>query len=100
MGSFLPGRAPAPEASPFGRGSSGGVQSLLAMVIMSPITLVVGAPALGFAIAAIWTPALGWVSLACGVIFGGLALWAGVMLGGKTLERRWPEVLIEVSSES
>ena len=100
VGSFLPGRAPAPEASPFGRGSSGGVQSLLAMVIMSPITLVVGAPALGFAIAAIWTPALGWVSLACGVIFGGLALWAGVMLGGKTLERRWPEVLIEVSSES
>ena len=100
VGSFLPGRAPAPEASPFGRGSSGGAQSLLAMVIMSPITLVLGAPALGFAIAAIWTPALGWVSLACGVIFGGLALWGGVALGGKTLERRWPEVLIEVSSES
>ncbi|PRB13696.1 hypothetical protein [Microbacterium sp. MYb62] len=100
VGSFLPGRAPAPEANPFGRGSSGGVQSLLAMIIIGPITLALGAPAFGFAIAAIWNPALGWVSLALGVVFGGLALWGGAVLGGRILERRWPEVLAEVSSES
>ncbi|WP_417540957.1 hypothetical protein [Microbacterium maritypicum] len=100
VGSFLPGRAPAPEANPFGRGSSGGVQSLLAMIIIGPITLALGAPALGFAIAAIWNPGLGWISLACGVVFGGLALWGGTVLGGKILDRRWPEVLADVSSES
>jgi len=100
VGSFLPGRAPAPEANPLGRGSSGGVQSLLAMIIIGPITLVLGAPALGFAIAGIWNPALGWVSLGCGVIIGALTLWGGTVLGGSILTRRWPEVLAEVSSES
>ena len=100
VGGFLPGRAPAPEASPFGRGSAGGVQSLLAMMIMSPITLILGAPALGFAIAAIWNPALGWVSLVLGLAIGALALWGGAVLGGRLLDRRWPEVLAEVSSES
>jgi ABC-2 type transport system permease protein len=99
-GSFLPGRAPAPEANPFGRGSSGGVQSLAAMAIMSPITLILGAPALGFAIAAFWVPALGWVSLACGLVIGAAAIWAGAELGGRILDRRWPQVLAEVSSEA
>lgn len=100
VGSFLPGRAPAPEANPFGRGSSGGVQSLLAMIIIGPITLALGAPAFGFAIAAIWNPALGWVSLTFAILLGGLALWGGTVLGGKILDRRWPEVLADVSSES
>lgn len=100
VGSFLPGRAPAPEANPFGRGSSGGVQSLLAMIIIGPITLALGAPAFGFAIAAIWNPLLGWVSLAFGLILGAAAVWGGIVLGGRILERRWPEVLAEVSSES
>lgn len=100
VGSFLPGRAPAPEASPFGRGSSGGAQSLIAMLVMSPITLILGAPALGFSIAAFWFPTLGWVSLACGLVIGGGALWTGVVLGGRLLDRRWPEVLAEVASDA
>lgn len=100
VGAFLPGRAPAPEASPFGRGSSGSAQSLLGLLIIAPIALVTGGPALGFAIAAIWTPWLGWVSLALGLILGAGAVWAGVVLGGRVLDRRWPEVLAEVSSES
>lgn len=70
------------------------------MIIIGPITLALGAPALGFAIAAIWNPALGWVSLACGIAFGGLAIWGGAVLGGRVLDRRWPEVLADVSSES
>lgn len=70
------------------------------MIIIGPITLALGAPAFGFAIAAIWSPTLGWISLACGLAFGGLALWGGTALGGKILDRRWPEVLADVSSES
>ncbi|WP_217182861.1 hypothetical protein [Streptomyces sp. AC495_CC817] len=99
-GSFLPGRAPAPEANPFGRGSSGGVQSLIAMAVMSPITLILGGPALGLAIAAIWVPALGWASLACGLLLGAATVWGGAVLGGRVLARRWPQVLAEVSSEA
>lgn len=99
VGTFLPGRAPAPEANPFGRGSSGGVQSLIAMMIITPVGLVVGAPAFALAIAAIWTPWLGWLSLACAVLCGGLAIWGGTTLGGRILDRRWPEVLAEVASE-
>ncbi len=100
VGAFLPGRAPAPEANPFGRGSSGGVQSMVAMMIITPLSLVIGGPAFGLAIAAIWTPWLGWLSLALGVVCGGLAAWGGAVLGGRILERRWPEVLAEVASEA
>ncbi|GAA3662430.1 hypothetical protein [Microbacterium marinilacus] len=100
VGSWLPGRAPAPEANPLGRGSSGGVQSFAALAIMVPAILVVGAPAFGFAIAALWNPALGWISLASGLILGAAAAWGGIVLGGRILDRRWPEVLIAVSSEA
>ena len=81
-------------------GSSGGAQSFLAMLIMSPITLLLGGPALGFAIASIWIPPLGWASLAAAAILGGLALWGGTVLGGRMLQRRWPEVLAEVASDA
>ncbi|RGE21475.1 hypothetical protein [Leucobacter sp. wl10] len=100
VGAYLPGRAPAPGANPFGRGSSGGAQAMLAMLVLLPVTLAVGGPALGFAIAALWVPALGWVSLACGLLLGGAAVWAGVLLGGRVLDRRWPRVLADVSSET
>jgi ABC-2 type transport system permease protein len=100
VGTFLPGRAPAPEANPLGRGSSGGVQSMLAMIIIAPLSLLIGGTAFGLAIAAIWTPWLGWLSLAGAVLFGGLSIWAGTVLGGRILDRRWPEVLAEVSSEA
>jgi ABC-2 type transport system permease protein len=70
------------------------------MAVMSPITLILGAPALGFAIAAFWTPSLGWVSLGCGLVIGAAAIWGGGVLGGRVLERRWPQVLAEVSSEA
>ncbi|WP_345751637.1 hypothetical protein [Microbacterium rhizophilus] len=100
VGPWLPGRAPAPEANPLGRGSSGGVQSLAALAVMLPMVLVVGGPAFGFAIAALWHPPLGWVSLACGLVLGGAAVWAGIVLGGRILDRRWPEVLTAVRSEA
>ncbi|WP_110588308.1 hypothetical protein [Microbacterium suaedae] len=100
VGAWLPGRAPAPEANPLGRGSSGGIQSLVALVIMVPAVLAIGAPALGFGIAGLWFPWAGWVSLACGLALGGAAVWGGIAWGGRVLDRRWPEVLVAVSSET
>ncbi len=99
VGALLPGRAPPPGANPLGRGSAGGAQSFLALIIVTPIALVIGGPALGFAIASLWTPWLAWVSLGCALLLGGAAVWGGIVLGGRMLDRRWPRVLAEVSSE-
>ncbi len=96
---WLPGQTPAPEASPFGSGSSGGAQALLGALIMVAAIVTVGAPALGTAIAAAWLPWLGWVSLAVGVLVGSIAVWLGVRIGGRALDRRWPELLAAVSRE-
>lgn len=100
VGAFLPGRAPAPEQGPFGRGSSGGAQSLVALAIMAPITLVASLPAVGLAIAGVaWVPWLGWLALPVGLGVGALAVWLGIRIGGDRLDRAWPEVLAAVSSE-
>lgn len=99
VGAVLPGRAPPPGANPLGRGSSGGAQSFLALIIVTPIALVLGGPAFGFAIASLWTAWLAWISLGCALVLGIAAVWAGVVIGGRTLDRRWPRVLAEVSSE-
>ncbi|MFT4235406.1 MAG: hypothetical protein QM607_10465 [Microbacterium sp.] len=100
LGVYLPGRAPAPETSPLGRGSSGGLQSMLALIVILPAAIIVGGAGFGLAIAAIWTPTLAWASLAAGLLLGAGTMWLGVMQGGKALDRRWPEVLAAVSSES
>lgn len=100
VGAFLPGRAPAPEQGPFGRGSSGGAQSLVALAIMAPIVLVASAPAVALAIAAVvWMPWLGWVALPVGLAVGALVVWLGIRIGGDRLDRAWPEVLAAVSSD-
>lgn len=96
---WMPGQTPAPEASPFGSGSSGGAQALLGALLMMVATLTIGAPAIGTAVAAIWDPRLGWVSLAIGLAIGALAIWVGVRIGGRALDRRWPELLAAVSRE-
>ncbi|WP_072313897.1 hypothetical protein [Agrococcus sp. Marseille-P2731] len=96
---WMPGQTPAPEASPFGKGSSGGGQALLGALIMMLAVVIIGAPAIGTAIAAAWIPWLTWVSLGVGLVVGSLSTWLGVRLGGRALDRRWPEVLAAVSRE-
>ncbi|SDH89960.1 hypothetical protein [Agrococcus jejuensis] len=100
VGAFLPGRAPAPEQGPFGRGSSGGAQSFAAMGIMLPVIAVAGAPATVLAVlGVVWMPWLGWLALPAGLAIGGVAVWLGIRIGGDRLDRAWPEVLAAVSSD-
>ncbi|GAA2172236.1 hypothetical protein GCM10009846_09370 [Agrococcus versicolor] len=100
VGAFLPGRAPAPEDGPFGRGSSGGAQSLVALAIMAPVAIVASAPAVALAIlGVVWMPWLGWLALPVGLGIGALAVWLGIRIGGDRLDRAWPEVLAAVSSD-
>lgn len=100
LGVYLPGRTPAPEANPLGTGSAGGAQSLVALLALAPLTALGGGPAFGFAIAAFWTPWLGWVSLALALAIGALAVWLGIRAGGAALDRRWPEVLHAITRDS
>ncbi|MFC7430822.1 MULTISPECIES: hypothetical protein [unclassified Agrococcus] len=100
VGAFLPGRAPAPEQGPFGRGSSGGAQSLVALAIMAPITIAASLPAIALAIVGVaWIPWVGWLALPVGLGIGALAVWLGIRIGGDRLDRAWPEVLAAVSSD-
>jgi len=75
------------------------VTGLLVFVVMGAC-LVIGAPALGFAIAgfatgnAVW----GWVALAVGIVVGGAAAALGVWIGGRTLDRTGPDLLQRIKA--
>lgn len=72
---------------------------LLVFVVMGAC-LVIGAPALGFAIAGFVTGAAvwGWVSLAVGIVVGGGAATLGVWLGGRMLDRTGPDLLQRIKA--
>ncbi|MCR8670209.1 hypothetical protein [Agrococcus sp. HG114] len=99
LGALLPGEAPAPDANPLGRGSSGGIQSLAGIALSLPVLGTVGLPCIALAVSALWIPWLGWLSLATGLLVGGLAAWFGIRVGGATLDRRGPEVLAHIAKE-
>lgn len=100
VGVYLPGRAPKPGASPFGKGSSGGVQAFLALGVGLLAMGVVLLPVIALVVASIWSPWLNWIALVVGLVIGTVALILGVRLGGKALDKRYPSVLAEVTSES
>jgi ABC-2 type transport system permease protein len=90
--------APPPGANPFQKGTSGGLPSLAAFGVTSAASLVLAAPAVALVIASFWVGWLSWLGLVVGVAIGALVLWQGVVRGGAVLDRRWPEVLSEVSA--
>ena len=100
LGVYLPGRAPKPGASPFGKGSSGGVQAFLLMGLGLLISAVLMLPTIALIVASIWTPWLSWLGLAVGLASGVTVLVLGIRMGGKALDRRYPNVLTEITSES
>jgi ABC-2 type transport system permease protein len=66
--------------------------------VTSAASLVLAAPAVALVIASFWVGWLSWLGLVVGVAIGALVLWQGVVRGGAVLDRRWPEVLSEVSA--
>ncbi|MFC6359125.1 hypothetical protein [Luteococcus peritonei] len=89
---------PPPGNGGLARSSGGGVAALLMSLASMVGGLVVSAP--------VWLPALlqdaighwvGWALLPWGLAYGCLACWLGIRWGGSLLERRWPEVLREVT---
>ena len=97
---YLPGRAPKPGASPFGKGSSGGIQAFALLLLGLVIVTVVMLPIAGLLIGSIWVSWLQWPALIVGVAIGVTVLILGIRKGGKALDKRFPTVLAEVTSES
>ena len=89
--------APPPGASPFQRGSSGGLPALLSFMVTAALTTLVALPTVALVVTSVFVPWAVWPALAVGLVTGAGALWLGVRWGGRRLDRRWPEVLTAVS---
>lgn len=100
LGVYLPGRAPKPGASPFGRGSSGGVQAMLQMLATMTITSILLLPTIGLSIGSLAVSWLTWLALVVGTGIGVATLIVGIRMGGNALDKRAPEVLQEITSEA
>ncbi|TFH51979.1 transporter [Actinomyces viscosus] len=96
---LLPYETLAPGDSPMRSRTSGTavVASIVQMVAML-LLLAVCSPVLGVAVYGIaqGLPLWGWVALLLGATWCGLALWGGVILGGRLLDRRGPQVLATI----
>lgn len=90
---------PPPGASPFQKGSSGGLPSLLSFSVTSLAIVVLIIPAVALMIGSIWITWLGYLAALVALLIGGVAVKVGIAQGGKLLDRRWPEVLLAVSED-
>ena len=97
VGSLWQWPAPPPGASPFQKGSSGGLPALLSFTVATLGAVVVALPTGALVVWSFFTPWVGWLAVLVGLVTGALALRVGVAQGGRLLERRWPEVMAAVS---
>jgi len=100
-GSFVGGLwqwpAPPPGASPFQKGSSGGLPAFLSFTVATLVTGLAGLPTVALVVWSFWTPWAGWASIPVGLATGLVVLRLGLVHGGRLLDRRWPEVIAAVS---
>jgi ABC-2 type transport system permease protein len=92
--------APPPGANPFAGSNKGGLPSLLSFTLATFSTLAVGLPTIALVIWSFFTPWVGVVALVVGLASGIVVLRIGIRLGGRLLDRRWPEVLQAVSERT
>ncbi len=97
VGAVLPGTAPRTGGNPFAASSGGAAQGCLTAAIsfVGPLVLVlpVGVAA-GLTAGSPWR----WVVLVVGAAYGAGVLAAGVVLGGRRLDARAPEMLGQLAS--
>ncbi len=97
LGSLIQVPVPPPGSNPFGKGSGGGPLSVVVSLLTVVVALLVSAPALVVA-ALSYSYVWAWyaaVPVALATAAGTIVL--GVIMGGRRLDRRWPEVLREVT---
>lgn len=87
---------PVPPVSA-GMTSRGNLSAVLGIMLGFVITSVLLVPVLGMAVWAYWSPTLAWVSPLVSIALGAGVCWVGVWLGGRVLDRTWPDVLRRVT---
>ncbi|MDN5726675.1 MAG: hypothetical protein L0G99_12210 [Propionibacteriales bacterium] len=98
LGTRIPGKAPKPGANPLSSGESGGLKSMLVLFLSTTGTMISALPAIALVVLSFIGPDWWqWVALGVGIVSGVLCLRAGTRVGGRVLDRRWPEILSEVS---
>lgn len=97
VGAVLPGTAPRTGGNPFAATSGGAAQGCLTALIsfVGPVVLVL--PVAAGAVLAAGSGVGSWVVLALGTVYGLGLLAGGVVLGGRRLDRRAPEVLAQLA---
>jgi ABC-2 type transport system permease protein len=91
---------PPPGGNPFQKGNSGGLPALLSFAVTTSITLVLVLPTIALVVGSIWVGWLAYLGLLVAVVSGVVVLRLGVVLGGRRLDQRWPEVLLSVSEKA
>ena len=99
ISSFLNGTALPPGTNPFASTSKGQGAAFLASVLQMIGSAILLLPAAGMAFASYRFPLLGWLFLPVGPVLGLLAALGLISLGGRQLDRTWPEVLKAVTYE-
>ena len=98
---LLPYETLAPGDSPM-RSRTSGTALLAALIQMAAILLLLAvcSPVLGAAVYGVvqGAPVWGWAALVAGIVWCGLLLWGGVVVGGRMLDRRGPQVLATIRS--
>nr|WP_303770221.1 transporter [Actinomyces oris] len=96
---LLPYETLAPGDSPM-RSRTSGTAFLAALIQMAAILLLLAvcSPVLGAAIYGVVqaAPVWEWTALVAGVVWCSLLLWGGVVIGGRALDRRGPQVLATI----
>jgi len=96
---LLPYETLAPGDSPM-RSRTSGTAFLAALIQMVAILLLLAvcSPVLGVAVYGVVqaAPLWEWVALVAGIVWCSLLLWGGVVLGGRMLDRRGPQVLATI----
>lgn len=91
---------PPPGSSPFAKQSGSQWAGLIQFAVVSMLTFFPALPTVALAVAAYRYAWLAWVALLVGVLTGLLGAWLGIRIGGRSLDRRWPEVLKMVTYKS
>ncbi len=97
LGSIFQVPVPPAGSSPFGKGSGGGPLSLVVSILTVLVALLVSLPALVVAALAYSYHWARYAALPAALLTAAAAVVWGVAMGGRRLDRRWPEVLREVT---
>lgn len=90
---------PPSGANPFQRNSSGGLAVLASLAASTGLTVLIGLPVVVLTIWSLWAGWLVPAAAAVGALIGAVTLRAGIRIGGRNLDRHWPEVLARVNDQ-